>query len=1339
MCPRMRTEETGHLCLLLLLLAVTAGPALSLECSEGQCYSLRVEESGNDTATCLSGEIPCETLHYVLKNLCNCSRVVVNYTRELSFTEAVYITHRSGLAIIGEGTQTVHCSYSSGIGFEYVDDVSIVGIEWLGCSISHHTTVLHPSQNLTFPNVSSALYFYHSANVNVSNCQFTSNRGCGITLYDVGGEVRIADSAFVNNTLEFECKDLQCYNRSVGIQIEKTRCGGFTRCGSPITPDSYTSHSNYLIENCLFYGNNNTLSPHLTRTEAILTYSEHRTLGHGGGIGIRLMGTAQFNSIQIRNCTFTENSALWGGGIEAGVGEESSSNVISITESEFSHNHAITGGALRWGLFPPNNYSGYGVNQTNNSFLIFDTSFSENNASSAGAISYFSDSQVELAYLSRFNITRCNFTRNIANFSGAAIGMATWPNEIGGYPTTCTFTNCIFDSNRIFVMFGVSSVYGLGSIFSEGIPLFFSGSNHFLSNQGSALALSDTTAFMEGDVLFRDNFGLNGGALHFIGLAWITLTPGLTLTFLKNNAHLSGGAIFSSYSIPRALNDTRYCIITFHPDSLEWNVNVSFVENTAGVLGQSLYLSTPGGCYRSKSSNLPFTDERIYHYYPWNELQIATAPSKIEFDSPAVKVNDTYTTSITLGEHFVIHPLTEDFYGRPSFSTALMQVLCDPLSPQCNHSTDSDYSLSGQEVLQLSNTKITTSFSLVGPENSNQRNSTVLFLFSDTLPSAISYLHLNITQCKLGNYYDSSSHQCQCFPSENIYCEDQKACIKYGYWIGPIEETSSHPRMVLTNCPNNFCGFSNGHCPMGHCTSTFQSYCLLPERDPDLLCTGNRGGIFCSSCRPGYAFSFGALNCVPEDTCNASNTVLMVFLVLVFWALLVIGLLVVLKLNMRIGSGSIYALLYYFGVLSYFTTNNLPSAFLTTVVLTFTSFIQLNPEFIGLIPLCFAPNFNSIGHQMFHYIHPFFITLVILAIIGITRCWPRFATISKLNLSLRAVCILLYLSFTSLSETSLTLLKFITYEDVPGVYVKIQPVVKYFDPAHHMPFAIVAILIMIIVLLFLFLMLFSPFLARVRGVNLTRIKPILDEYQSCYKDEYRWFAGYYLACRQLVFIFSLVDLGEFGGIFFLQILSIVVLVIHAVFQPYRKQWLNILDTILLSDLAIYSLLNGSTANVVFGNKVIRDVLVHILILIPVLYFLSLCIFHLTRKLHARYRGRRLEDSGRAIDPFSSSSNDLYTPALREPLLSSQVDLSVSYGSERRDNASITPEPPPTSDTATTSSQGPWYKQFTRKSHTPSHKSTQQTRELQESCTTDVHSKLGYTVSTVGAPTGLESD
>ena len=467
------------------------------------------------------------------------------------------------------------------------------------------------------------------------------------------------------------------------------------------------------------------------------------------------------------------------------------------------------------------------------------------------------------------------------------------------------------------------------------------------------------------------------------------------------------------------------------------NMTVSFLYNTALESGQAIYLSTPGGCFVDSRSSLPFMDESIYHYESTdqNKTLITTPPGRIEFGSPAKNEGGVYTTQVVLGQSFEINPISHDVFSQLTQGSAIVSMIC----VNCNTSDagyDLRFNMVGQKLLDLNNTAIITPFQVVGSQDSDQGNDTLLVLLTNTIPSAVGYLHLNITSCPLGYVYSKEKQKCECFSSENLYCgvERNVTCIKYGYWFGPAHNSS-----ISANCPNGLCDYSNGNCPTEPCSDAFRTFCKLPERDSDDLCASNRGGILCSSCRQGFQFTFSALRCVPDTSCNAGSTILLIFMVVLFWVVLVLILLTVLKLNLRLGSGHLYCLIYYFGVLPNLTTNSYP--FLEIVQYTFGGFIRVEPQFIGLIDKCFAYGLNNVQHYVLRYVHPLFISIVILVIIGITRCWPRFSTISKQNYGVRALCVLLYICFTSLTETSLSVLNFATFQNIPGVYVNIEPTI----------------------------------------------------------------------------------------------------------------------------------------------------------------------------------------------------------------------------------------------------------------------------------------------------------
>lgn len=89
-----------------------------------------------------------------------------------------------------------------------------------------------------------------------------------------------------------------------------------------------------------------------------------------------------------------------------------------------------------------------------------------------------------------------------------------------------------------------------------------------------------------------------------------------------------------------------------------------------------------------------------------------------------------------------------------------------------------------------------------------------------------------------------------------------------------------------------------------------------------------------------------------------------------------------------------------------------------------------------------------------------------------------------------------------------------------------------------------------------------------------RLKPILDSFQGCFKDNFRFFAGLYFTYRWigLLAYATSPNLSVFYTV--LQMLLTLILLTHAVAQPYENKWHNLLDALLLTNLALINLFSG---------------------------------------------------------------------------------------------------------------------------------------------------------------------
>ena len=211
--------------------------------------------------------------------------------------------------------------------------------------------------------------------------------------------------------------------------------------------------------------------------------------------------------------------------------------------------------------------------------------------------------------------------------------------------------------------------------------------------------------------------------------------------------------------------------------------------------------------------------------------------------------------------------------------------------------------------------------------------------------------------------------------------------------------------------------------------------------------------------------------------------------------------------------------------------------------------------------LCFVEGLSGIDQLFIHYSHAVGVSLLLLLIVVAAR-WSARITLFVSRCIIRVICLLILLSYTSIVSTSLQLLQPLRFTDVKEWYTYTSPNIQYFY-GRHAVYGVVAIICELVVGIGLpLLLLLQPFLSM--KINFIRIKPLLDQFQGCYKDKYRWFAAYYLICRQVIIVIAYsFNSNYYGTAFYLQTACVVIATIHIWIQPYQSNLLNGLDGVML--------------------------------------------------------------------------------------------------------------------------------------------------------------------------------
>ena len=494
-------------------------------------------------------------------------------------------------------------------------------------------------------------------------------------------------------------------------------------------------------------------------------------------------------------------------------------------------------------------------------------------------------------------------------------------------------------------------------------------------------------------------------------------------------------------------------------------------------------------------------------------------------------------------------------------------------------------------------------------------------------------IKLHVSKCNLGfvNVNQDKWWWCKCFyqiPGVSCKTTSATAYIEKGLWYGYLH-TDHHndSQPVVHTCPSNRCDYSK--CQRRANSSLHGHICKLPTlvENQDQQCLHNRGGLYCSQCNKHAVFTYGASLCIPKEQCNLGSNIILACLYLLCMAIIIVVFLAVLKMGFKVGSGYLYAFVYYFTVVPYF----LISSELFNVLYLYeicSGLIFLNPKFLGLIPICSIPSLKRLHHEALHYLDPLFIFSALLCLSCIAKHKPRLIRPGKFII--HGICTLILLTFTSLSKTSTSILDSVTFYS--NMYVGIQPDIPYFDVKQHLPFACLALFVMLFLLIpFTVLLLFEPLI--VRCVNLIRIRPFLDDFQACFCDNRRWMAGFYFLARLLIFFF--VPLNPKTSQLLIKMVNICILFIVVVLQPYRKKHLNLIDALLMLNLCIVGLLSN------YVELLPARIALLLLILIAALYGVVLFIWAVIRTIrrHTKWKYLHLasyKQLGRELHNFVSS-------------------------------------------------------------------------------------------------------
>ena len=790
-----------------------------------------------------------------------------------------------------------------------------------------------------------------------------------------------------------------------------------------------------------------------------------------------------------------------------------------------------------------------------------------------------------LLYRFFFVLNNCRIYDNDASLSSI---------DINGYNSTSAIIviNCLFSNNtsgrhiltiiinRLYIknidlinnkVPGIkTSIMLITSTQSNG-EYFNTFNINFINNTGTALMLVYVTVYFN-NVTFYNNTGVYGGGMSLHQTRIYLTGP---LRFGRNKA-LIGGAIY----IARNELYIYYTLCT----TLE---QIEFSNNTADKLGADIFIEDGPATWFIPYITFPCIN---------NTKKNVVRGDHIISGPLNVIINPQSNSIITLfpGQKLTYSALVTDFFDNLTSCSINIFLQCGDHLIFCKY-----VQLTGDETLLISTGNITTNLYLTSTVEHHESSITYKLQFVCLNTKTEAYATVNLTTCPLGYVFQTSQKSvqgtCECvdIASEDVQCDFVLgvACIRHGYWLGEINANDELNNTVndTAPCQYPYCKTDLPPCPI---IGLYQTYNQLPVTQ-DEQCNGLYGRVLCRGCREDAVFSFEAVKCIPLSNCQPWQPYVTLVLVVIFQLVLGFGIVIGLKASFKTGIGHLYGPLFFIAVLRLIPFGYYKEYVQLKFAISISqSILLLNLEIFGEIPWCFFSNINPLLNYSLHFIGPFIIAVVLLSTILLARYYPR-QFLSLQSSPVQAICLLILLSFWSVSDTCIQLLKpTTTLSGVKGWRVALQPNIQYLkDPYHIVTWIISIVLLVFLLFPFILLLFLSPLLRR--KFNLTRIQPILDAFQSCYDDRFRWYSGVYLL--------SWIILNINMPYYVMEIILAAVFTSYFMIQPYKYRWLNIADTLLLIDLNMLAFLTSvNSSNSIHKETVLIS---YILVVLPLTYII----------------------------------------------------------------------------------------------------------------------------------------
>ena len=1096
------------------------------------------------------------------------------------------------IAIVGSNLSyaktTIDCGESNssdgtGLGFFSSIDIRIENIVLKNCGKLWNRTSTHPDHFKV------ALYFLSCESISIHNVIIANSDGVGMVMYNVLGHNTITNTTFSSNGLKKPDSTVV----GGGAVIEYSQCNQDASINSCSSNTLYENVS-YTIQSCDFW-HNTACAANLNDTHRN-KLSRNSGSGRGGGLLISLTARVANITITISSSIFHHNSARLGGGLYYKANSIAKNVRLEVVNTSFTHNShwpsgyctiQSHGGAVDLHFF--GELRNCPAQNSNSKVRFINCSFANNYANSGGAVSLVVFRGLKSKkMISRVVFSGCNFSHNMARV-GSAFFATTWTDQSYGFMTTPRFCSCSFTANTIYSKDNAGM--GMGTVYSDSVPLYFSGSTTFTQNNGTALVMSSTSVqFNENtSAIFNRNHGYNGGAIALLNRAWMKVGSHVALTFSYNSATHKGGAIYAaSFGDQNVVASSFWkCFIRHKRYNLlpcDWNMTVRFDSNTANSKANSVYTTSLQSCSmpRAEWSTGKFNTPRVF--CSWKGWNFANSSWHHEFTTSSARFIRT--------QNYSSESPIEMF---PGLRQSLPFSVYDDLGNNITSDTTFRAYISKRKTAFLdSNYELITMHGI--KVNGYLSNDTVTVEIETLAPRVIHMsIDLVLMPCPPGMEMDSTNTECVCIHGlpHIINCSytERKSQIN-PYWCMDTEDNFTLVgKWTLFSEVHKF-----GYYDLPPKVSELQSVCHRM----------NRQGRLCSQCADGYGFAVFTTD-YPCVKCNNESVTAWLFYATVEFVPVTIFFLVIVLLNININSGKTNTLVLLCQIASH--PINIVTLQTTISLIMRSDSLSKLVQLIILVPYSMwnldslkllIPHFclfqkakmiHILGLSYVTAIYPLLLVFlcyllielhgrnfrpVVLLWVPFRKCFGRFHRSFEIKTSvIEAFASFLILSYMKFAQvTAMLLIPNPLYHSNGTMYkqlVLLMDASVNYVSSEHAPYFAMALVVLVFILilppLFLLLYPFHWFQQCLKHCHLwgPAVTTFADAFQWCYKDgsegglDCRFFASLYLFTR-LLFVLLLVIFPEAYTLALVELVVTITFILMISFlQPYKRKIYNHLD------------------------------------------------------------------------------------------------------------------------------------------------------------------------------------